>query len=549
MMGKLLGASIPALRALTLMLCLTMLMPCALALGAELDDIVDPDGLATPLPAPTINAPTFGDIDTSDATAGQAVDITKNCKFKLTEGKAAPMVDNKLSTYWRNKKKAKITITLPAGDVAGGLYIEWYKKPSGFSLVEYGVDGKEILTTSSDSLFVGLTTYLPLTSETKKVDLVFPKKNCSISTLRAYSVGTLPSGLQMWQAPASKADLMVLVAHQGEEFLYMGGSIPYYAQVEGKKVQVVYAANGGRARYKEALTGLWAAGLTTYPDFAGFPDKKATKLADVTKSWNKTKLLESLVARIRKYKPEVIVTHDVKGEEGHGAHILIADVIQKAIVQAADESKFPKSAQAYGVWQAKKLYLHLYGDNQITMDWTTAYPELGGESPSDVAKTGFKAHASQQKSFTYQDGGKYDNALFGLAFTTVGPDVDKNDFFENISESGVPTNPNLLLNQQPEDDVTDETDPAYADEPEYNFTDEDDPGFDNVLDSTANAPQPTVVPPTESAPPNNNIALLGTLLGVPVLLGGSAFGFTKGRKYLKKRRRAQRQAQRKQENV
>ena len=31
-----------------------------------------------------------------------------------------------------------------------------------------------------------------------------------------------------------------------------------------------------------------------------------------------------------------------------------------------------------------------------------------------------------------EDGGEWDNALFGLWRTNVGPDVEKNDLFENI---------------------------------------------------------------------------------------------------------------------
>ena len=31
-----------------------------------------------------------------------------------------------------------------------------------------------------------------------------------------------------------------------------------------------------------------------------------------------------------------------------------------------------------------------------------------------------------------EDGGQYDNALFGLFFTTVGEDVSKDDLMENI---------------------------------------------------------------------------------------------------------------------
>ena len=35
-----------------------------------------------------------------------------------------------------------------------------------------------------------------------------------------------------------------------------------------------------------------------------------------------------------------------------------------------------------------------------------------------------------------QQGGKYDNAKFGLAYTTVGLDTGKRDFFEHIPHGG-----------------------------------------------------------------------------------------------------------------
>ena len=39
-------------------------------------------------------------------------------------------------------------------------------------------------------------------------------------------------------------------------------------------------------------------------------------------------------------------------------------------------------------------------------------------------------------SYRVEDFGPYDNAKFGLAFSTVGEDVEKNDFFENLSGYG-----------------------------------------------------------------------------------------------------------------
>jgi hypothetical protein len=50
-----------------------------------------------------------------------------------------------------------------------------------------------------------------------------------------------------------------------------------------------------------------------------------------------------------------------------------------------------------------------------------------------LAKEAYDKHRSQQGAFTMEnDGNRYDNRKFGLYFTTVGPDVKKNDFFENI---------------------------------------------------------------------------------------------------------------------
>ena len=58
--------------------------------------------------------------------------------------------------------------------------------------------------------------------------------------------------------------------------------------------------------------------------------------------------------------------------------------------------------------------------------------ELNGYTPLKVAQIGFEEHASQTKNYAVKSHGTYDNSKFGLYFTTVGPDVKKNDFLENI---------------------------------------------------------------------------------------------------------------------
>ena len=103
---------------------------------------------------------------------------------------------------------------------------------------------------------------------------------------------------------------------------------------------------------------------------------------------------------------------------------------------AQDATKYPESAQAYGAWQVKKLYLHLYHENPIEMDWHQPLQAYGGKTGYEMACIGYAEHKSQQDFYQMQQGGKYDNAKFGLAYTTVGLDTGKRDFFEHIPHGG-----------------------------------------------------------------------------------------------------------------
>ena len=371
----------------------------------------------------------------AEPVADVAKDLTKRVGIVLSEGKKQALIDGKLSSYWTNKKAgATLRIEFPEGEVPGGLSINWAKKTSGFVIAAYARDGEQIEEGVVEPGFTGLMGYYAVAPEVCAVQMRFAKKGNAISELRIYGAGELPQKVQQWHPPVEKADLLLVSAHQDDEFLYMGGAIPHYAVVEGRPVQVIYMANCGRARYQEALNGLWVAGLRNYPEFLGYPDRYCTTLKDAKKYWNEAKVLKALVERIRRYKPEVILSHDLNGEYGHGAHKLTASVLRTAVKQAADPTKFAESASQYGAWQTKKLYLHLYKENRIRMDWKVASDALGGKTPSQVAKLGYAQHKSQLNAFTYVDGGKYDNALFGLAFTAVGEDVVGGDMFENIGE-------------------------------------------------------------------------------------------------------------------
>ena len=199
-------------------------------------------------------------------------------------------------------------------------------------------------------------------------------------------------------------------------------------------------------RRSELLNGLWVCGVRQYPDIGTFWDKYTNSLKAQYDVWGKTTVLSYVTGLIRRYKPEVIATHDVDGEYGHGAHRVCADACLQCVKQAADPGKYKASASTWGVWQPKKLYIHMYKQNQIEFDWDaplTCFDHLTGYA---VAENAYAKHASQTGK-GYKVNGKripfiveprdsqYSCYLFGLAYTAVGPDINKNDPFENIDPS------------------------------------------------------------------------------------------------------------------
>ena len=149
---------------------------------------------------------------------------------------------------------------------------------------------------------------------------------------------------------------------------------------------------------------------------------------------------------LRRFKPQVAVSHDFNGEYGHGMHKLNAAMMKRAVEISGDKSFFSETAEKYGVYTPKKLYVHLYGKNKIVMDYDTPSEFFGGKTPFEMSKLGFAEHKSQQgtwfKSWMLGKNGeitkasqikKYSPCEYGLYFTSVGADVNKNDMLENIT--------------------------------------------------------------------------------------------------------------------
>ena len=391
--------------------------------------------------------------------------IADSCRFQVSTASAKNIADGSIGTAWTpGGDSPELIMRLPEGGAAW-IQIHWSLPPTNYTLVEYDANQNTLHThTAEDDSFACLAQLFPLDEETRYISIQFSQAKQGINEICVFPEGDLPAAAAQWEAPHEKCDLLVISTHQDDEWLWFGGIIPYYDLVMGKDVQVVYMANCGRARYAEALNGLAVSGVRTYPFFVGLKDKRDTSLNASVRTWNGSdSVIGVMTAIIRRFKPEVILTHDWNGEYGHPQHIVTSRAMEYAIEAAADPEKYPDSAAEYGVWEVKKLYRHLETKNRIAFDWHVAYEEFGGRTGIEVATDSMNQHASQLKYFQVEDGGKYDNSLFGLSYSAVGDDVEHKDLFENIFEP-TPTPeplPELTLEPTPEPTPT----PAPTPEP------------------------------------------------------------------------------------
>lgn len=375
------------------------------------------------------------------AQAAEAMDITSECTFSasLPKTPSKNMTDGQYTTRAILKKTMHpwLAVSAPAGVPIHGLYLCFAEMPGSYEIqVDYGSGWEKYM--DGDTRFYHV--YVPLNgvqnvrvyaTDEKPREIIF-------NEVFVLSEGELPDWVQCWQPTPDKADILFLATHPDDELIFLGGAIPTYAAEQGRDVVVAYMSYSNTTRRSELLNGLWHMGVRTYPVIGGMRDAFSRKIEAAYKNaGGEKKVVESIVELYRRYKPEVVVTHDVNGEYGHAMHKMTADAALKAIGKAAAEGECLDSFLAYGQWQVKKLYQHLYPENQLVFDWTVPLESMNGKSGIDLAQEAYALHVTQKGSgmSVTETGTEYDNRVFGLAYTAVGPDVRRDDFLENIYES------------------------------------------------------------------------------------------------------------------
>lgn len=276
----------------------------------------------------------------------------------------------------------------------------------------------------------------------------------AICEIYAFSGTQVPDWVQIWQPPCEKADVLLLSSHADDEQLFFAGVLPYYAGERQLTVQVAYFTNHDNApkRRHEQLNGLWTVGVRHYPQIGELPDLYSESKQEALQVWAKYGFTEQDIvaaqtALLRRFRPQVVIAHDIKGEYGHGAHILNTDTLLQALSVCDDAAYDPGSANTYGTYKPKKVYLHLYEQNPVTMDWDVPLARFGGKTAYEISRAGFDCHTSQHWTWfnTWLRGTEtrpvtkaaeiktYSPCKYGLYYTAVGPDAAGNDLFENLT--------------------------------------------------------------------------------------------------------------------
>lgn len=399
-------------------------------------------------------------------------------------------------------------------DVPVGLmYWEWVIPPEECSFTFFDKDGAAI--SSNVRYREGDRGYLYVPEEARGVTLEV-KGECRMTEWHLYERDGLPASLHLWEPAPEKCDIMLVSAHSDDELVMMGGIIPTYAGERGLVVEVVYCyvpvvldrnkstARSEEERHGEALEGLWFSGVRRLPVFLRCDDDHPY-LFD-----------EKITREIRRFKPEVVITHDIDGEYGNPGHVLVSRKCREAVEAAADPERFPESATEYGTWQVKKVYLHLYKENEIVMDFDAPLSAFDGKTAFELAQEAYAFHKSQRGDWLdVLKSNQYNCRKYGLYFTTVGEDVEKNDFLENIPKE-------LLSNYvEPTPEPTLEPTPEPTPEP----TEEPTPA---ITEAPTEAPsdEPTEQPSAEpSITPASEVQLVEPPKTVPTLwlvIGGAA---------------------------
>lgn len=442
----------------------------------------------------------------ANADDQEAENLSGRCKydgdFKVYGER---LKDNDFDTALRVAKGKTLTIAWKDDVPVASVFLSFYNAPVDYTVMQYDGSGTKLSEEKGVLLYNNRIETLP---EARKVAIRADADDCSFCSLYAYGEGMVKD-YHPFRPTVEKADFMTFAMHPDDEVLFLGAVYPIYEAQRGLSGLSVIMSTKlpekfQRERRQEDLNGAWTLGMKTQPVFGGFPDIPQDYYNKFKHTFTVDDVKRYVVTQLRRYRPEVVITQDVNGEYGHWQHKVLSEGVQAAVTAAADPSYQPKGYPAYAAWEVKKLYIHLYDTNKLTLDVHTPIDALDGQTAFEAATAAYLWHATQTKKNNHEvSTTQYSIAEFGLSYTAVGADTEGvNDMFEHIDPMSLSSKPTPEPTPEPTDtpaptDTPDPTEPPTP-EPTAEPSAEPTPQPTDEPTQAPTTPQPTAVPAPES---------------------------------------------------
>ena len=366
----------------------------------------------------------------------EAANLTGQCTFFLSDrlNTTVPwnLLDDSIETGMTLPADRQLGISWKNDTGVDSVFIAFQHEPEHCTIIQLDETGEEL---SREPCPVFMYCFVKVQARTRTV-VLHTEDPVRICMLRAYGEGNVPDA-HLWDYRVKKLDYMVFAMHPDDDALFLGAVVPIYGAEQGKEGRIVYCTPSTRTRMTEAQNGAWVMGLRNAPLFGPFGDYPHEGHEDRAHLFETWEVARFVVRLLREHKPEVVFSQDLLGEYGHWQHRRLSKAVLEAAELSADPSYDPYSAELFGVWRVKKLYLHLYPENRIHLPATEPLAAFDGKNAAEVAAEAFACHQSQLRTrYSVRNEGVYSLSDFGLVYTVVGADTPGvNDPFEHVSAS------------------------------------------------------------------------------------------------------------------
>lgn len=234
----------------------------------------------------------------------------------------------------------------------------------------------------------------------------------------------------------SGVDFMIVCAHPGDEYLFLGGALPLYAGEQGRSAVVVYLSCSDGAQKEAAIDALARFGDNVQAVFGPFSSAYTSTVEEAELYWDSREVTTFLVGAIRQYRPAIVLTHHPLGEYGHGAHCLTSDCVLDAVRFCGQANRYPESSALYGAWQPQRLFFHQYGDTPVVLDRSQPLEHFNGMTALELDQQGYAYYLDPYPIKICEESG-YTNAQYGLAYAAdeTAFDPTSGDLFNGIDAS------------------------------------------------------------------------------------------------------------------